>query len=300
MNNTFFLQIFFSKKTEAQYVFSFKNKVQFLVFAVLHLSFFVLFSCSAQSNPPADTSAYQLVDTIKVNARLIAADKLQQLYVVTKKNEVIKYDAEGNELFRYTNNTLGELTHIDATNPFSVLLYYPDYMMVYTLDRTLNKTGEFNLFDLDLTVVQTVALSNDNNVWLYDDVFYKIKKVNRNGDVLRESANLLNQLDISLTPNFILERENWLYVNDVKLGVLVFDIYGQYSRTITLKDLLRFQILGSQLIYQEGQELKSFHLQSLQTKIIDLPENVASEDQVIIKKNKLFVRKKDRVEIYKY
>lgn len=300
MNDECFRRVVFSKKNYPQSIFKLKKGSQLLRFILCHLSFIILFSCSAKSNPPTDTSAYQLIDTIKVNARLIAADKLQQLYVVTNKNEVIKYNSEGKELFRYTNNTLGELTHIDVTNPFSVLLYYPDYMMVYTLDRTLNKTGEFNLFDLNLTDVQTVALSNDNNVWLYDDVFYKIKKVNRNGDVLRESANLLNQLDINLTPNFILERENWLYVNDNKLGILVFDIYGQYSKTMELKDLLNFQILGNQLIYQEGNELKSFHLQSLNTQIIDLPASITSDDQIIIQKNKLFVRKKEGVEIYSY
>jgi len=220
--------------------------------------------------------------------------------VVTEKNEVIKYSSEGKEIFRFTNNTLGELTHIDVTNPFTLLLYYPDFMTIYTLDRTMNKSGEFSLFDLNLTNVETVGMSNNNNVWIYDNVFYKIKKINRNGEILRESENLRNQLDINLQPNFILERENWLYVNDSELGILVFDIYGQYVKKLDVKNLSSFQVIDNQIIYQEKNELKSFHLQSLQTKIIDLPEGVKTEDQIIIQKNRLFIKKENQVEIYSF
>ena len=146
-----------------------------LIFNLRYSSLFILsfffFSCSAKTTPPpTDTSAYELIKKIDINAKWMATDKLQQLYIITTENEVIKYSPEGIELFRFSNNTLGDLTHIDITNPFSVLLYYPDFLTIYTLDRTLNKTGEFNLLDLNLTDVETVGMSNDNNVWLYDFV----------------------------------------------------------------------------------------------------------------------------------
>ena len=270
--------------------------------ALQSLTLFFLFSitsCSAKIINQ-DSSAYDLVIEIPIQARLIATDKLQQLYIVTNKNEVIKYSPEGKELFRFTNNTLGELTHIDVTNPFSILLYYPDYLTAYTLDRTLNKTGEFNFLDLNLMDVAAVGLSNDNNVWLYDEVFFKIKKINRSGEVLRESENLTTQFGLQIQPNFILERENILYVNDPIVGIVVFDIYGQYIKTIDLKNLTSFQIIDEKLIYQEEDELKSFHLQSLATQIIDLPQVISDEFKVEIRKSKLFVMKKNKVGIYSF
>ncbi len=275
---------------------------QFTVHSSTLFLFFLVTSCSAKITPtePRDSSAYDLVKEIEVEARLITTDKLQQLYVVTQKNDVIKFSPEGKELFRFTNNTLGELTHIDVTNPFSVLLYYPDYLTVYTLDRTLNKTGEFNFLDLNLTSVEAVGMSNDNNVWLYDEVLYKIKKVNRSGEVLRESENLTTQFGLEIQPDFILERENILYVNDPTVGVVVFDIYGQYIKTIDLKNLTSFQIIDNQLIYQDQDQLKSFHLQSLATQVIDLPQVISDEFKVEIRKSKLFVMKKNKVGIYSF
>lgn len=266
--------------------------------SILFMLFFIT-SCSAKVIHQ-DSSSYDLVKEIPIQARLIATDKLQQLYIVTNKNDVIKFSPEGKELFRFTNNTLGELTHIDVTNPFSILLYYPDYLTAYTLDRTLNKTGEFNFLDLNLMDVAAVGLSNDNNVWLYDEVFFKIKKINRSGEVLRESENLTTQFGLQIQPNFILERENILYVNDPTVGVVVFDVYGQYIKTIDLKNLKSFQIIDEKLIYQEEDELKSFHLQSLATQIIELPQVISKNYQVEIRKSKLFVMKKNKVEIYKF
>ena len=273
-------------------------------YSILFIFFsFILFPyCSAKKHfSYIDTSTYELIKKIDIQAKWISTDKLKQLYIITIENEVIKYSPEGNELFRFSNNTLGDLTHIDITNPFSILLYYPDFLTIYTLDRTLNKTGEFNFLDLNLTNVETVGMSNDNNVWLYDFVFYKIKKVNHNGEILRESIiNLSNEFENPLQPNFILERENWLYVNDPNLGILVFDIYAQYQKTIDIKNLTYFQIIDNQLIYKEKEQLKSFHLKSLSTQSIDIPKGVTLGNQIAIQKNKLFVRKKDRVEVLNF
>jgi len=157
-----------------------KNKFGYIIqrsWGVVVLLFFFS-SCSAKTPIPVstDSSSYELIKSLPIEALLITSDKLQQLYVVTSKNDLIKYNSKGEELFRYSNNTLGELKHVDVTDPFNVLLYYPEFLTVLTLNRTLNPTGEFVLFDLNVLDVQSVALSNDNNIWLYDDVSFQIKK----------------------------------------------------------------------------------------------------------------------------
>jgi len=53
-------------------------------------------------------------------------------------------------------------------------------------------------------------------------------------------------------------------------------------------------------IYQQKEELRSFQMQSLQTKIIDLPDEVQASDQILIQKNRLFVRTEDEVKFYSY
>ena len=269
---------------------------QKLLFCVL----LFCYSCATQATSIVDSSSYDLIKTIDQKAKAFTTDKLGQLYLVTEKNEVIKYDPNGVEMFRFNNNRLGNLQHIDATDPFNVLLYYSDYLTVITLDRTLNQTLDFDLINLNLLEVKAIGMSNDNNVWLYDEVTFKLRKVDRKGQVLIESDQLNTRLFYTPNPNFILERENTVYVNNPETGILVFDIYGKYIKTLDFKGLDDFQVFNKQLIFREGEKLQSFYLQPLVLQTLELPSGTEKEDKIRIQKNRLFVKKEDQVMIYKF
>lgn len=254
-------------------------------------------SCSTQAISTVDSS-YTLLNTIPIKAKLFTTDKLSQIYVITEKNEVIKFDPNGRELFRFNNNTLGNLKHIDVTDPFNVLLYYPDYMTVVILDRTLNKTIEYNLIDLNLIEVKAIGMSNDNNVWLYDEATFKLRKVDRKAQILVESDQLNMIFSYTPRPNFILERENTVYLNDPQSGILVFDIYGKYIKTLDFKGLDDFQVVNNQLIFRKDEKLMAFHLQPLVLQTISLPDGITKEDNLRIQTNRLFVKKEDSLLIY--
>lgn len=245
-------------------------------------------------------SIYTLDKQLATSARFFTTDQLQQCYLVTSNNEVIKHSNEGDILFRFNNNRLGELHFIDATDPFNLLLYYPDYLTVILLDRTLSQTGEYNLYELDVVEVRAVGLANDNNLWIYDDVAFKVKKVNRNGETLVQSDDLSMVLGLTIQPNFIVERENWVFVNDPSIGILQFDLFGQYVRTIDLLELNHFQILDGQLIYQHDQQLFAFHLESLATKRIALPKKAGKSEKIQIQKDRMYIQEGDLISLFSY
>jgi hypothetical protein len=236
--------------------------------------------------------------SIPIQSKYFTTDKLNQLYIVTKNNEVIKYDAKGKEVFRYNNNFLENLSNIDATNPFNILLYYPDFLTVITLDRTMSKTGEFNLSNLNLIRVNAIGSSNDNNIWLYDEVAFKLKKIDRSSSVFRESIDLSLQLNYSLKPNFLIERENYVYLNDPDFGVVIFNIFGEYDSVLKLKGIDRFQVFDNRLIYKKGEQVFSYHLQTFDQKVLELPVLLKKEEEILIRKNRLFVRKADKIEVF--
>jgi len=237
-----------------------------------------------------DTSALVLLYELKITAPLFTTDRLRNVYTVSKTNEVVKYNPEGLPQFRYNNNTLGDLGYVDATDPFNLLLFYPDFRTVVLLDRTLSESGRFDLYDLDVIDVPAVGISSDNNLWIYDDIKFNIKKINRNGAVLQESNNISMVLGKTLQPNFILERNNQLYVNDPELGILVFDLFGNYNKTLDIKGLEQFQVMDNQLIYQEEGKLLVYHLRSLQARSMDLHLPLKGTYQVRIEKDRLYVQ----------
>ena len=241
---------------------------------------------------------YTLLRTLEISSPVFTTDQLRNVYTVTKTNEVIKYTPSGQIQFRYNNNTLGNLAFIDATDPFNLLLFYPDFRRVILLDRTLSETGAFDLFNLDVIDVPAVGISSDNKLWIYDDLKFNLKKIDRNGDVVDQSNNLSLVLGKTLTPNFLLERSNAVYVNDPEVGILVFDLFSNYTKTIGIKGLDQFQVIDQQLVYWQDGALHIFNLKSLQTRSIDLQLPPDESQLVRIEKDRLYVRTGPFLKIY--
>lgn len=189
-----------------------------------------------QSQIP-DSSAIVQLAFLPGNFRDFTTDALQQVYAVTPKNEVMKYSPDGQLLFQYTNNRLGELTLVDASNPFNILLYYANFQIAITLDRTLNKTGEFQLFQLGLINPAAVCVSNDNHLWVFDEVNDQLRKIGPDGQALSQSDNLSLLLGVAPHPTQLAIKGNYVFASDPALGILVFDAFGQYDRLIALKGI---------------------------------------------------------------
>lgn len=239
------------------------------------------------------------IAVITESNRFFTTDKLQQVYVVTPSNELIKYNSEGSIIFRFNNNTLGDLGTVDVTDPFNLLLYYPDYQVAITLDRTLNLTSETNLWAFDIVNIQTIGTSNDNHLWVYDEVAFKLKKINRSGEELAASDNLNLLLPQTPEPQQILARENGVYLNDPKLGILRFDNFGQFDRVLGFQGIKDFQVRENRLIFQMGKDLVVYDLRAFQEQRIKLPAGVEKATQIRLESNLIYARFPDRVEVYR-
>lgn len=245
-------------------------------------------------------SVYTLIHKIEIETELVGVDNLNQVYVLNTDNELIKLNSSAKETFRFNNYRLGELSHIDASNPFNLLLFYSEFSNILILDRTLNQTVQLNLFDLNFSMVTAVGLANDNNVWIFDNLNFQLKKIDRKGTVIVASDNLNFALNKPVQPNFILERNQKVFVNDPEIGILIFDIFGQFEKVLNFKKLTRFQVVGQQLIYFQEGKLFSFNLKSLLEKPIKLPKNVEKSDKILVQKNRLYLIKKERIEVYSF
>lgn len=246
----------------------------------------------------AQSGHYRLLSTLP-GAVSFTTDKLQHVYLVTPDNTVLKYGPDGRLLFDYNNNTLGRLAHIDATNPFNLLLYYPDFQTALTLDRTLNKIGEFNLWNLPVTEAGPVAMAADNGLWIFDNGAFRLLNVDQNGELRRQSDNLSLLLNATPQPAFLVFRDNFVYAADPALGILVFDNFAQYVRTYRVENVRAVQVLGRQLLYRRGDGVfVVYDLQTFDERPLPLPANVEDIRQVRIQKDRLYVLHGGGLSIY--
>lgn len=178
--------------------------------------------------PSADTATAAALFRWPGHFTQMAVDELGQLYLLTPQNELIKYKPDGQELFRYNNNTLGELAVVDVSNPFNILLFYPAHQRVVLLDRTLNPQASLDLRDGALLNAATVGLSRDNNIWVYDDWDFRLKLINARGEELLRTDDLRLSLQATETPTQIRVHRERVYLCFPGRGVAEFTNFGQF------------------------------------------------------------------------
>ena len=190
---------------------------------------------------------------IKDSSYNFTTDKLGNFYFY-KDQEIIKLSPEGDTLFQNSNKTSGNIHFIDAQNPLSVLVFYKNQSLVSVLDNTLSeKSAPVDLSHFDLYQVELVSSSMDNDhIWIYNQENTTLLKLNRTLGTTQEIGNLHNLLEIDIEPNYMVETNDNLYLNNPETGILVFDKFGTYYKTIPVKELDNFQIKNNKIYFTQN------------------------------------------------
>ncbi|MFI5135908.1 MAG: hypothetical protein ACHQD9_08655, partial [Chitinophagales bacterium] len=210
------------------------------------------------------------------------------------------YDSLGRKMSTYNSTRLGSLQFVDATNPLKLVLSYPDFGNVVMLDNTLSEVGTVNLKLIGILNYKTICFSSrDNNFWVYDEDDYKLKKVDRNGNIILESTDMLLQLGDVIHPVYMQEQNQYLFVSDTSKGLLVFDLYGVYYETLPFKNVKKFQVNDDRIYFLQGDHLHMYQMKSLDEKDIVLPGNETIID-TRLGNNRLYLLSADSLLIYRY
>ena len=98
-------------------------------------------------------------------------------------------------------------------------------------------------------------------------------------------------------PTFIYDNDERLFLNDSTLGILVFDVFTNYIKTLPIKGIVDFKILGDDLYFTKNKELYNYKLKGLLQKSIQLPDSLSISD-CSIEKDRLYLAEDNIVEIY--
>ncbi len=216
----------------------------------------------------------------------IATDVLENIYRVDQ-TELYKYDSQGKFQFRYSDKQLGVITSIDATYPLRPLVLYADLNYVILLDNTLsNNRGNINLVNHGIGLAMTACSSVQNHFWFYDAMQFALIRTNENFTQVSTSGNLSQILGIDLNPNFMVEFANRVYLNNPETGILVFDIFGTYIKTIPITGLDQFQVFEDEIVYFENHKLFQYNTKLFQAREIEINPNAENayfwKDRIIL------------------
>ena len=192
-------------------------------------------------------SAWVRVQSIAVHNDFFTTDYLGNIYVVNH-DQIIKYSPKGEILKRYSNKRLGRIFSIDASNPLRVLVYYKEFSVVVLLDSQLSENGDsISLDQHDLEQCDLVCSSFNNGMWLFNRQNMELIRLNEGLEKVVTTGNLNRLLNFDLHPTRITEQNGFVYLNDPNTGIIIFDIYGTFFKTIPLKNINDLQILDKHL-----------------------------------------------------
>jgi hypothetical protein len=244
-------------------------------------------------------SAFQFIKTIKGSFTYLNVDNLDNIFLITKNNQLKKLNANGDSVAVFNDvKKYGNPDYVDVTNPLKSLLYYKNYSTVVTLDRLLTVRNTVNLRKQNIFYVNTVTLSYDNNMWLFDEEDYRLKKIDEEGKLLQSSTDWRMLFDTVPAPVKIIDRDNFVYLYDPAKGFYIFDYYGGFKNRLAFLNWTNVEVNGTTVYGFEDTRLYSYQLKSLQLKEYKLPAYFGKYISIKAMNGLVYLLNENGVDIY--
>ncbi|MES2689654.1 MAG: hypothetical protein V4658_04580 [Bacteroidota bacterium] len=266
-----------------------KLKLILITFAVLIL----------QSFQQPKSFPFTFVAAIATNAKLISTDQLGNLFVVTQTNQLNKYGRNGKLIGTLNYSYTGNITQVDATNPMEINVFYKELNRVVFLDNNLAFRGDLDLSKAGVIQASAIARSYDNNVWVFDMGDLQLKKVKKTGEIEQTSGNIRQYIIGNASVNYLCDNNDRVFVVDSVNGVLMFDVFASYIKTIPIKGTADVKVLGNYLFYTLNRNLNRYNWSASQVSEFTLPDTVGLK-KMSIEKERVYLLKPDTVAIYAY
>jgi len=230
----------------------------------LFLSVLGLSSSFSHSQDSSSVTSFELTLEIEVTSKSITSDYLGNIYTIDD-NEIAKYSPAGALISSFSDKNAGTITSVDASNPLRVQVFYMDFGQIIYLDDVLSVIGsKISLIEQGLDQATLSCSSWDDGIWLYDPQDFELKRLGSDLRLSHQSGNINQLVGIEANPNFIIEKNNFVYLNDPLTGILVFDQFGTYYKTLPVRGIDRFQVSGEQVFYLQDGKLMSYNMQTFQ------------------------------------
>lgn len=225
------------------------------------------------SAQPKQDSTWQFVKKVTFKSKIakVSNDRYFNLYIGDEKQNIFKYSETGDSLLGYSPTKTSDIHLIEAWNALTALVFYRDAQEFVILDRYLGNANIYSLDKIDV-FARVLSFSNDNNVWLFNDTDFTLRKYNQNCTELMVKTPcdlLFDALEYDL--NFIREYQNQVYMVDRNYGILVFDNFGNYKKKIPFKGLNFISFYDNEMYFVKDNKLVFFDLYGFDTKEVTLP-----------------------------
>ncbi len=225
-------------------------------------------------------------------------DELGKIYVL-HGDVIALYDATGHSWLRNSVKTFGRITNIDAYYSLKPMVFSQEQGQLAVLDNTLSIQGSvFNLPRNGFPQVVLVCMSVQNSFWFFDQQNQGLIRVDGQLRKQADTGRLDQLLGITPMPIAMQEFDSRLYLNDPKNGILVFDLFGTYVKTIPIIGAKSFEVRDRVVYYFQDGKAFVYDMISFAIEEIPISEDLRADAlEVRIEHGHAYVRSADRIVI---
>jgi hypothetical protein len=226
-------------------------------------------------------------------------DALGNMYFINETNQLKKINSNGDSVGIFNDvKKYGQPSRIDVNNPLKILVYYKNYSTVVVLDRFLSFRNSINFRKENVFKVQAIATSYDNNIWIFDEQDFKLKKINDDGTTINETSDWRQIFDEAPTPTEIIDNNNLVYLYDAQKGFYIFDYYGSLKNNLPFIGWQHIAVANNSIMGFVNDTIQRYELNSFILKTYKLPSFFKDYIDIIALNGKVYLLKKEGIEIY--
>lgn len=181
-----------------------------------------------------------------IESEKIRVDNLGYLYTA-KGTLLSKFDKDINKISQYDLKSNGEITDLDASNPFRLLVFYKDFNRIIFLDNYLAELRDPILLD-DLFIYSTNAVcsSTQGSFRVFDNQNSSVNSYDKDLNLIQTGTNMF-----SLSENHsvikIKESNNSVYVLFNSGEIVILDKFANFVNKPNWQDIKTFDCIDDKL-----------------------------------------------------
>lgn len=260
---------------------------------------FVIVMLLMQGASAQRASDFTLSKTLGGEFTSFTVDNLGNIYVLNKAGQLKKLSPDGDSLAIFNDvRRFGKVSFVDVTNPLKIVVYYREFTMVIELDRFLNIVNTIDLRKLNILQAKAVGLGYDNNVWVYDELDAKLKRIADDGTLVDQTTDFRLLFDSAPDPSVLRDQGGYVYLYDTTKGVYIFDHYGALKNHLALPGWKDFDVLDKNMLGRDAHSFFRYQQGTLDMQEEPIPAYALDAQQVRITPAAIYVLKKTGLEVY--
>lgn len=228
-----------------------------------------------------------------------SVDHLGNIYLLSSANQLKKLSPQGDSLAVYNDvRRFGQVFSLDVTNPLKILVFYKEFATIVMLDRFLHLINIIDLRSLNIFQAKAIGLAYDNNVWIYDELEGKLKRVGDDGSLIDQTTDIRQFTDPVPEPQIITDQGGYVYLYDSTKGVYSFDYYGAFQKHLPLTGWRDFNVIDKNMLGWDQHYFFRYQFGNPEIQRQLIPVNYLPAGKIIIMPGTIYVLKNNALEIY--